>query len=446
MLNGIFLVLVVASVLLAAFTGKLDALTQAALQSANFAVMDVALKLVGVMALFLGVMKIAEDAGLMRVLARAVAPVFRRLFPSVPPEHPAMSAMLLNIVCNMLGLANAATPFGIKAIEELDRLNSRKGTATDAMVLFLAINTSGLALLPTGVIGIRASLGSADPGGIFVTTWFASGCATAVGILASFGLARLPAYRRTAPPVVPDAAEDARDDGALERELSKVEDRAAASGRVDARPRGGRWVALAAAATYLVAAALFLMRADGSVGDRLTRLASYWIIPAILAGVALFGWVRGVRVYDSLVEGAKEGFQVAIRIIPYLVAILTAVGMLRASGGIDLIAHGLAGLAGRLGISAQTLAEALPMALVRPLSGSGALGVMTDVMRQHGPDSFLGYLVSTFQGSTETTFYVLAVYFGAVGVRRTRHAVPACLSADAAGILAAVAIVTVLFG
>jgi spore maturation protein SpmA len=441
MLNRIFVALVLASILLAAFTGTMEDLTQGLLTAAKDAAW-LALGLIGVMAFFLGVMKVAEDGGMLRILSRAVWPVLRFLFPSIPRDHPAMSSMILNIVSNMMGLGNAATPFGIKAMIELNRLNPVKGTATNAMVLFLAINTSGLALLPSGVMSIRTQLGSADPAGILVTTWFATGCATVVGVLTAILLSRLRWFREPAPEPLSEEETAGDEPGPVVGEPGGSDEKP--NERVGSRPRFGLVVALLTVAAYVAAAVLFLGGFTGEAGaeGRFRNVLSYWILPALVGGVVLFGWSRGVRVYDSLVEGAKEGFQVAKRIIPYLVAILTAVGMLRASGGIDIISRYLSPLTVPLGLPA----EALPMALVRPLSGTGALGVMTEIMTFHGPDEYIGYMVSTLYGSTETTFYVLAVYFGAVGIKRTRHALPACLAADVAGISAGVFIVHLLFG
>jgi spore maturation protein SpmA len=433
MLNGIFVCVVVFSVLLAAVTGHMKELTDAILADSRRAV-DIALKLIGVMAFFLGLMKVAEDGGLLRLICRVTAPVMRRLFPAVPPDHPAMSAMVMNIGSNMMGLANAATPFGIRAIEELDKLNGRKGTATNAMVLFLAINTAGLAILPSGVIGLRAAAGSADATGIFFPTWFASGCATLVGVLAAMTLAKLPRYRATEPPLIAPqpGATGATGDAPIE-------------GLPSDRPIPWRRVALWA--FWVVFVGLMVRHVALAVGARpaheLTKeVLSYWMLPAVVLGMTLFGWSRGVRVYESVVEGAKEGFQVAVRIIPFLVAIVVGVGMFRASGGMDLLGRILEPLTSFIGMPA----EAFPMAVLRPLTGSGAMGYMVETMNAHGPDSVLGYMVSTYQGSTETTFYVLAVYFGAVGVKRARHALPACLAADAAGILAATFIVNLMFG
>ena len=329
MLNGIFVFVVLTSVLAAALSGEMQALTDAVIASARNAV-DLAIGLVGVMAFFLGLMRVASDAGLMARLARLVSPVMRLLFPALPADSPAISAMLLNISANMLGLANAATPFGIKAIEELDKHNGRRGTATNDMVLFLAINTSGLALIPSGMIAIRASLGSSDAAGIFLTTWFASACATVVGITAAMLLARLPRYRATAPELLaaPAADADAPQD--------------AAQAEMAAERRASPVRRILAALFWVV----FLIAAAGAFVDRMTQepaidalrgIASFWLLPAVVAFLVLYGWTRQVRVYESLVEGAREGFQVAIRIIPYLVAILVAVGMFRASGSLDLL-------------------------------------------------------------------------------------------------------------
>jgi spore maturation protein SpmA len=431
MLNSIFFFAILISTLLAAWNERMPELTDAVLRDSRTAV-ELALKLVGVMAFFLGLMKVAEDAGLLGRVARAVSPLMRRLFPSVPADHPAMSAMIMNIASNMLGLSNAATPFGVKAMEQLDRLNGEKGTATDAMVLFLAINTSGLALLPSNVIGLRAAAGSADAAGILGPTWFASGCATLCGIIAALGLSRLPRYRRSAPPPVKGGATTAAESGP------------------DRAPEGAplrRGRAVVAGLSVAAFAGLLVRHWMHATGARpLHELAhdvlSYWMLPAIVTGLLLFGWAHGVRVYDSLVEGAKEGFQVALRIIPFMVAILVAVGMFRASGGLGLLVAGLSPWTAPVGLPA----EALPMAILRPLSGSGALAVMTDALGAYGPDSRIGYLVSTIQGSTETTFYVLAVYFGAVGIKRTRHALPACLLADLAGLCGAVLIINLLHG
>jgi spore maturation protein SpmA len=438
MLNGLFVFVVLASILTATLTGGMQALTDSVLSSARNAI-DLAFGLIGVMAFFLGLMRVLSDSGLMATLARTVSPVMKLLFPSIPAASPAMSAMILNIAANMMGLANAATPFGIKAITELNKLNSRKGTATNDMVLFLAINTAGLAVLPSGMIAVRAALGSTNASGIFFPTWFASGCATVIGITAALLLARLPRYRASAPAIF-------NQETTLTQQLP---DEATEDTLVPDKGRGPTstprrilvwlfWV------VFLVGGSItFLARIRTEQGSDVFReMASYWLLPAIIAGALLYGWSRRTPVYDSLVEGAKEGFDVAIRIIPYLVAILVAVGMFRACGALEVLTGLLAPITSFIGMPA----EALPMALLRPLTGSGALGVASEAMTSHGPDSLIGYMVSTYQGSTETTFYVLAVYYGAVGVKNTRHTIPACLIADITGILAATLIVNLMFG
>jgi len=432
-LNGVLVFIVAAAVLLGAYAGGMEQVTQALLDSVRGAV-ELALKLIGVMAFFLGLMRVAADGGLLRILARAVAPLMRRLFPAVPADHPAMSAMILNIGSNMMGLTNAATPFGLKAMEELDRLNRDKGTATNSMVLFLAINTSAVALFPTGAIGLRAAAGSQDATGIIIPTWFASLAATVVGVLAAKGLERLRRFRVTAPVEEPVA----------DPEGESVRDEAAGQAFVP-RPvawRGGVSVAVLAGLLVALVWRLWSVGRAGGIVEAFRAELSFWILPLFVLAVLLFGWWRSVPVYESMVEGGREGFQVAVRIIPYLVVILGAVGILRASGGIELLTRWLGPVTGLVGMPA----EALPMALVRPLSGSAAMGVMTEVMAAHGPDSLLGYMVSTMSGSTDTTFYILAVYFGAVGVKRMRHALPACLAADVTGILTAVLVVNLLFG
>ena len=385
-----------------------------------------AIGLVGVMALFLGLMKVAEAGGLLVIIARVVRPLMVRLFPEVPAEHPAMGAMILNISANVLGLGNAATPFGIRAMQELDKLNPHKGTATNAMALFLAINTSSVTLLPTGIIALRASLGSSDPAAILPTTLFATICSTAVAIVAAKFYQRFAA----APTGESGGAGSLEADGPG-TDAGKMAAGSLESAAEHAYPGWVSWLALAAVAAIVPLTIVY------------GRAISPWIIPGLIVLLLGFGLLRGVRVYEVFVEGAKDGFQVALRIIPYLVAILVAVGMFRASGAMALLVQPLGAVTGLFGLPP----EALSMALLRPLSGSGAYGFVASVLSDPaiGPDSYTGLLVSTLQGSTETTFYVLAVYFGAVQVRRVRHALAAGLTADLAGVVAAVVICSVLF-
>jgi len=402
----------------------MDAVSSAVLSSAKQAV-ELAIGLVGAMTFFLGLMRVASDAGAVQGVARLLSPVLRRLFPDVPPGHPALGSMVLSLASTALGLGNAATPFGIKAMQQLDELNPEKGTATDAMVLFLAMNTAGLCILPTSILALRSASGSADPAGVLVPIWLASSAAALTGIVAAKALARLPVYRESAG----SAAAPGDGAGAPEKKAPPAS-------------RTRRWAPLLAGAYASAFAAALVLHWSRSGGEIGREVLSFWILPALVGGIILLGWMRGVRVFPSLVEGGKEGFDVAIRVLPYLVVVLVAVGMFRASGGLDLLVDALRPLTTAMGFPA----EAVPVALMRPLSGSGAYALAADAIRAHGPDSLVGYLVSTLHGSTETTFYVLAVYFGAVGVKRTRHALLACLLADAAGVATATVLVHLLFG
>jgi spore maturation protein SpmA len=396
-----------------------------------------AIGLIGVMALFLGLMKVAEAGGLLVIIARTIRPLMTRLFPDVPGDHPAMGAMIMNFSANVLGLGNAATPFGIRAMQELDSLNPQKGTATNAMVLFLAINTSSITILPTGVIALRAAAGSADPAAIVPTTLFATICSTTVAIIAA------KFYQRLSP--VPDLPLDLSDTGPEQAAPSGDGDPTADAAQPDGSGLGEGWQEAESGAypTWVSVCVLGFIVALIPITVLWGRTISPWIIPGLMLALLSFGVARGVRVYESFVDGARDGFNVAVRIIPYLVAILVAVSMLRASGALEMFVNLLGPVTGTVGLPA----EALPMALLRPLSGSGAYGILASIINDPavGPDSYVGFLVSTLQGSTETTFYVLAVYFGAVQVRRIRHGLAAGLTADAAGIAAAVVICLLLF-
>ena len=428
-MNGIFLAIVSIAFLVGAFTGGMEAVSVSAFDGAKKSV-ELAISLIGYMALFLGLMKVAEEGGLLRLLAKAIRPIMVRLFPDVPPEHPAMGAMIMNIAANMMGLTNAATPLGIKAMKELNSLNRTPGVATNAMVLFLAINTSGLALLPSGAVSVRAAEGSADPWGIVASTLAATGFATIIGVGAAKLFSRLFAMPAA---TVEEGQAVEEDDGVEVGEITN--------------DSWGVWVLRAFLVVVLIvlagppllavgweAQAETLRSISGTIGD--------WVIPTLILSLLAFGAANGVKVYESFIKGAKEGFDTGVLIIPYLVAILVAVGMFRGSGAME---H----LTGWMGIVTEPIGlppEVLPQALVRPLSGSGAYGLMIELVQTHGPDSYIGYLSTTLQGSTDTTFYVLAVYFGAVGVSKTRHAVLAGLSADFAGFIAAVVVCALLFG
>ena len=440
-MNGIFFAIVLIAFGVAGFRqifwtptadvrSPMEMLAAAMIDSAEASV-TLAIGLVGVMALFLGLMKVAEEGGLLVIIARLVRPLMQKLFPDVPPEHPAMGAMILNMSANALGLGNAATPFGIRAMQELDKLNDTKGTASNAMVLFLAINTSSVTLLPTGVIALRAAAGSQDPAGIVPTTLFATICSTTIAIIVAkicqrywFGEAAAPSG--DGPEIDPAADILEFDDGSPSSTVEELD----TSGADAAYPAWMSFLVLAGILALIPLTVVF------------GRQIAPWIIPGLMAALLGFGVARRVRVYESFVEGAKEGFLVALRIIPYLVAILVAVGMFRSSGAMTLLIDPLSVVTSPVGMPA----EALPMALLRPLSGSGAYGILASLINDPaiGPDSYTGYLVSTLQGSTETTFYVLAVYFGAVQVRRIRHALIAGLSADLAGVIGAVVAVSFL--
>jgi spore maturation protein SpmA len=394
---------------------KLKDVTNSALDYSGTAV-NISLGLIGIMALWLGIMKVAEEAGLIKIIANVLKPVTKRLFPDVPVDHPAMGSMIMNISANMLGLGNAATPFGLKAMEELEEINPEKGTATNAMCTFLAINTAGMTLIPATAIAIRAAAGSSEPAIIIGTSLFGSLCATIAGITSAKLFEKFPIKR-----------------GGFSDWL-----------------RSNMKLFLTLGGIIIFAALIILSglgKAMGSIVNptvikNIIEGFSIIAIPLLIVVFLGFGLIKKVKVYEQFVEGAKEGFTIAVKIIPYLVAMLVAIGIFRAGGAMDWLIKILKPITDLIGMPA----EALPMALMRPLSGSGSLGIMSEIISVHGPDSFLGIMVSTFYGSTETTFYVLALYFGAVNIKRTRHALPAGLVADVAGILAAVFIVRLLFG
>ncbi len=438
MLNGIWLGLMLTSVVYAAFTGRMDAVKMAAIGGAKDAI-DLVIGLVGVMALFLGLMRVAQEGGLLRAVQRALAPILRRLFPDVPTEHPAMGAMIMNLASNVLGLGNAATPFGLKAMTELQTLNPTPASASNSMVLFLAINATSVSLFPLGVIGVRASMNSASPEAIWIPTLLATTASTGTAILLCFALRRLPMFRartESAPSLAaqveaPETAGSAADDPAL----------------YVAREPVTKIAKLVIASTIaLLAIALIRQLWTDSATLAPLQLAretfAGWFLPIFMIGLLLVGLAGRVRVYEVAIEGAREALDVAVRIVPFLVLILVAIAMLRASGALEAMVAAIDPVTGRLGFPA----EALPMALLRPLSGSGSYGVMVEIMKVHGPDSFIGILVGALNGSTETTFYVLTLYLGAAGVRNGRHALLACLGGDIAGFAVATASCHWLFG
>jgi len=447
MLNYIWLGLVLGAVLIGGWNGQLKEVTDKCLEMANTAVVGIAFALIGVMALWLGVMRVAERAGLVALLARALRPLMRWIFPEVPADHPAMGSMLMNIAANMLGLGNAATPLGLRAMKDLETLNPRPGTATNAMCTFLAINTSGIQLIPVTAIAILAASKSVNPTAIVGTSIICTTCACISGVLMAKFLSKLPMFRLAAIETVASAQTAEARKPAEEKVIVKE--------AATLAPMTG-WGNVIIVAFLMFFAALFLRlvfpmsfgltlsEADAKQGlfVRIVGAVSLLSIPFLLSLFPLYAALRRVKVYEEFVEGAKEGFDVAIRIIPFLVAMLVAVGMFRAAGGIDLLSRLLSPVLSFIGFPT----DLLPMVLVRPLSGSGSLGFFTELVKQFGPDSLIARTAGTIYGSTETTFYVLAVYFGSVAIRRTRHAVLAGLTADLVSVVVAVIVCRAVFG
>jgi spore maturation protein SpmA len=439
-MNGLFLALIVTAFAYAGVeqvmgsggdSGAMARLAKAIVDEAAAAV-TLAIGLAGIMGFFLGVMKVGEAGGLLRALSRLLQPLMGRLFPEIPAAHPASGSMAMNVSANILGLGNAATPFGLRAMAALDTLNPVKGTATDAMVLFLAINTANVTLLPANVIAMRAAAGSADPAGVIATTLFATLVSTVFAIVAARTGSRLwPAGAANAM-TVRDTAAPAEAALPLPDVPLPVPDAGAES---IVPPPYPLWVGLTAIAAVTALASLTVIHG---------RLISPWLLPGIVVALLLFGAIRRVPVYETFVAGARDGFRLAVAIIPYLMAILVAIGMLRSSGALAALVEPVSRVTAPLGLPA----EALIMGVLRSLSGSGAYGYLASVLNDPaiGPDSYTGYLVSTIQGSTETTFYVLAVYCGSVGVVRLRHAVMVGVLADGIGVLGAVAACQLLVG
>lgn len=363
---------------------------------------EISLGLTGVLSLWLGIMKIGERGGVVNVLARALSPVFTRLFPDIPKGHPVTGAIFMNIAANMLGLDNAATPLGLKAMEQLQTLNPNKETATNPMIMFLVLNTSGLTLIPISIMVYRAQLGAAQPTDVFIPILLATFFSTMAGIIITSIYQRINLLNRT--------------------------------------------MLLTLGGMALVVGAIIwgFGQLDKDQMNIVSTSVANILLMTIIVAFVLAGMKHRINVYDAFVEGAKEGFTTAVRIIPYLVAILVAIGLFRASGAMDMLINGVATLVKALGGNSDFVG-ALPTALMKPLSGSGARGMMVDAMTTYGADSFVGRLSCIFQGSTDTTFYILAVYFGSVGIRNMRHAVPCGLLADFAGVIAAIGIAYLFF-
>ena len=399
-----FLVAFVIALVRLVFMGDFDvfpAMMDSTFSSSKTA-FEISLGLTGVLSLWLGIMKIGEKGGLVNMLARVLSPVFVRLFPDIPKGHPVTGSIFMNVAANMLGLDNAATPLGLKAMEQLQELNPKKDTATNPMIMFLVLNTSGLTLIPISIMVYRAQMGAAQPTDIFIPILLATFFSTLAGIIITSLYQRINLLNRTL--------------------LLTL---------------GG--------ACLLIATIIWgFGQLDSLMMNRVSTTVANTLLMAIIVGFIVAGMRKRVNVYDAFIEGAKEGFQTAVRIIPYLVAILVGIGVFRASGAMDMLISGIGSVVEATGLDSQWVA-ALPTALMKPLSGSGARGMMVDAMTTYGADSFVGRLSCIFQGSTDTTFYILAVYFGSVGVRYTRHAVACGLLADLAGIIAAVAICYLFF-
>ena len=363
---------------------------------------EISLGLTGVLSLWLGIMKIGERGGVVNVLARALSPVFTRLFPDITKGHPVTGAIFMNIAANMLGLDNAATPLGLKAMEQLQTLNPNKETATNPMIMFLVLNTSGLTLIPISIMVYRAQLGAAQPTDVFIPILLATFFSTVAGIIITSIYQRINLLNRT--------------------------------------------MLLTLGGMALVVGAIIWAfgQLDKDQMNIVSTSVANILLMTIIVAFVLAGMKHRINVYDAFVEGAKEGFTTAVRIIPYLVAILVAIGLFRASGAMDMLINGVATLVKALGGNSDFVG-ALPTALMKPLSGSGARGMMVDAMTTYGADSFVGRLSCIFQGSTDTTFYILAVYFGSVGIRNMRHAVPCGLLADLTGVIAAIGIAYLFF-
>ena len=360
------------------------------------------LNLTGILALWLGIMKIGEQAGIVNVLARMLSPFLSKLFPDIPRNHPVMGSIFMNIASNMLGLDNAATPTGLKAMSQMQELNTKKDTATNPMIMFLVLNTSGLTIIPTAILGYRSMYGAAQPTDVFIPILLATTVATLVGILITAGWQRINIFQPTL------------------------------------------LLGLIGLMGFVGVVIWGFGQMDKQTMATVTSIASNLILMTIIVLFIAAGLLKKINVYDAFIEGAKEGFHTAVRIIPYLVAILVAVGVFRASGGMELMMKGIRWFVETCGLDTRFV-DALPTALMKPLSGSGARGLMIEAMRTYGADSFVGRLSCIFQGSTDTTFYILAVYFGSVSIKYTRHAVACGLLADLAGVIAAIAICYIFF-
>ena len=449
MLNYIWLALVLLAVAIGGWNDRLKDVTGGALDGAKTAV-TIALGLIGIMALWLGLMRLAERAGLVQRIAYGLRPLMQRLFPEVPPDHPAMGSMLMNMAANMLGLGNAATPLGLRAMRDLESLNPRPGVASNAMCTFLAINTSSVQLIPATAIAILAAAGSAGPTVIVGTAFFATLCAATVAVLSAKFFERLSFFR----PVTSEGSKKKKEPAPRPAySKSQFADKFAFDDESLGQPplsRPAPWGLIALMLLTVFFVMLFLrmvmpdlfrlpMPTDATLQNPFARMVnalSILAIPFLLSFFPVYAAARGIKVYDEFVEGAKEAFNVVLRIIPFLVTMLVAIGMFKGAGGIDLLTKLLSPILTPLHFPT----DLVPLALMRPLSGSATLALLTDVVHRLGPDNIISLMAATIYGSTETTFYVAAVYFGSVGIKQTRHAIPAGLLAYLTGVIASVVI------
>ena len=464
MLNVIWLTMLIVAVLVAGFTGRLPQMMDGAFTGAEKAVMKVALPLLGVWAIWLGIMRLAERSGLVLALAAALRPVMRRLFPDVPSEHPAIGAMVMNMAANMLGLGNAATPLGLRAMRLLESLNPRPGVATNAMVTFLALNTASIQLLPLMAISILATAGAKGATSIVITAFLSTVCAASAGIFVSKWLQNWPSFRLA--PITADTPRDqvaepiaGKEDAALEVIERPVVEPLTAGKRLALWTFVGAFAVMFALLVFPENIERVLQGIHSGwraapppaeqVGKplwmRALMSASLLAVPFLLSFFPLYAALRGVRVYEQFVEGAHESWETAKRTVPYLVAMLVAIGMLQGAGVIEGLTLALARPLASIGFPS----ELLPLALVRPLSGSAAKSVFIELVNRPdlvgGPDGFIARLAGTIYGSTETTFYVIAVYFGSVAIRQTRHAIAAGLTADLVAVIASVILCRLFF-
>ena len=402
---GFFLVAFVVAICQSVFAGNYD--IWSAIMNSSFAAaknaFDISIGLTGVLTLWLGLMKVGERAGLVAAFARLMSPLFSRLFPGIPKGHPALGSMFMNISANMLGLDNAATPLGLKAMQEMQELNPKKDKATDAMLMFLVLNASGLTLVPIGVMTYRAQMGAANPSDVFLPILLATFAATFVALVAVCIKQRINIFDK---------------------------------------------VLIGWGAGFILAIGglmFFLSRLTQEQVAHISSVFSNALLFTIIVAFIGVGLYKRINVYESFIEGAKDGFKTAVTIIPYLVAILVGIAVFRASGAMDFVVDGVRYVVAACGLD-TSFVEALPTAFMKPLSGSGARGMMVDCMATYGVDSFVAKVAATIQGSTDTTFYILAVYFGSVGIRKTRYAVGYSLLADAAGIISGIALAYFFFG